>query len=87
MLLCSLGSSQDIARNRLGPMLSITPISVNQNPRLIKALHDCDISLLKRLFTTYAARPTDIVLDPVFGDHLNLIEVGLSPWNCFYTIC
>ncbi len=77
LLRCSLADSRDAFHNHMGPVLSITPVSINRDPSLLEALYRCDISHLKHLFTTNSARPTDTVLDPRFGDSVTLIEVGL----------
>ncbi len=83
ILRCSITKSQDTACGRLGPVLSLTPISINQNPDLLKALYGCDVSQLKTLFTAYSARPTDMIIDPQFSDCVTLIEVGLRSLKYF----
>lgn len=63
----------------MGPMLSITPISINQDLQLSQALLDCDFLQLRHLFTAGRARPIDMILDRHSGEPVTLLEVSHSP--------
>lgn len=58
-----------------GPTYSLQPISVNQDPELLKALYTCDVPRLRNLFSTNRARPTDMIIEHGSGDAITLLEV------------
>lgn len=63
------------------PEWTIRPVSINQNPRLLKALILCDINELKNLFRANEARPTDMVFDEARNEPITLLEVGICHWS------
>lgn len=83
---CLFGSFYGRAHGRLGPVLSITPVSVHQNFQLFEALCSYDVPQLRDLFETGQARPSDMILFPTSCDPITLLEVGHSSPNVFYTV-
>lgn len=60
-----------------GPTYSLRPISINQDPDLLRALLSCDILKLRDLFSMNRARPTDMILDRGSANAITLLEVRI----------
>ena len=58
-----------------GPVYSLRPITINQDPELGDALDGCDVPKLKDLFLTGRARPSDMILDYGSTHAVTLLEV------------
>lgn len=56
---------------------TIRPLSINQDPQLLKALSWCDIRQLKDLFLANKARPTDMIFDEITEKPITLLEVSI----------
>ena len=76
MLRCRFGRPPDRAHSQPGPVLSLTPISINRNTQLSDALYKCDLRQLKCLFEADLARPTDMILCPHVAEPVTLVDVG-----------
>ena len=65
-----------------GPVCSLQPISINQDPELRVALGRCDVPKLQNLFSTGRARPSDMILDHGSEHAITLLEARLIIVGC-----
>ena len=67
------------------PSIILQPVTINQNPNLLEALHCLDLVKLRHLFETKQARPTDMIMDLELNEPVPLGEVSFHVKHCIIT--
>jgi hypothetical protein len=65
--------------------ISLKPQVVNTNPQLIEAICSMDMARLMTLFESHKARPTDMIVDPVFNEPISLLDVRIFRARCLHS--